>query len=94
MALTSLPYFSALRSGHVRPTRVESRHQESLPILRCLVVGIYVLVLAVPFVIILWCVSRLVRRLSPWLLTTAFLLTATLLLTRGWAPATITVVPN
>jgi hypothetical protein len=59
-------------------------------------VGIYVLiqlVLAVPFVIILWGVSRLVRRLSPWLRTTAFLSTATPLLTPGWAPATITVVP-
>lgn len=58
--------------------------------------GIHVLiqlVLAVPFIIILWGVSRLVRSLSPWLRATAFLLTATLLLTPGWAPATITVVP-
>jgi len=50
-------------------------------------------VLAVPFVIILSGVARLVRKLSPGLRTTAFLLTATLLFTPGWAPATITVVP-
>jgi hypothetical protein len=59
-------------------------------------VGIYVLiqlVLAVPFAFVLWGVSRLVRRLSPRLQTAAVLLTATLLFTPGWAPATITVVP-
>jgi hypothetical protein len=59
-------------------------------------VGFYVviqLVLAVPFALILWGVSRLVRRLSPGMRTAAVVLTATLLLTPGWGPATITVVP-
>lgn len=59
-------------------------------------VFIYVLiqlVLAVPFVFILWGVSRLAHRLSPGLRTAAFLITATLLFTPGWAPATVTVVP-
>lgn len=82
--------------GRVRPVSVESRHQNRYNTTVASLVGIYVLiqlVLAVPFVIILWGVSRLVSRLSPWLRTTAFLLTTTLLFTPGWAPATITVVP-
>jgi hypothetical protein len=59
-------------------------------------VGFYVLiqlVLALPFAFILCGVSRLVRRLSPGIRTAAIVLTATLLLTPGWGPATITVVP-
>lgn len=59
-------------------------------------VGFYLLIqllLAVPFTLILWGISRLVRKRAPALRTAVMVIAATLLLTPGWGPATITIVP-
>ena len=60
------------------------------------VLAIYVLmqfVLLLPFLLVLWGISRLLRGHSPTARTAAIVVGATLLFTPGWGPATITIVP-
>ena len=51
------------------------------------------LVLLIPFVLILWVVSRITRARAQGMRTVALVLCATVLFTPGWGPATITAVP-